>query len=235
MQRDDVMDRYTIEREMNDDFDGKYGTITSPIINQFEMPEIIDITRALSTAKYTPSPIALVRMTLATLPRYDIRYEDYVFIDIGSGLGRNLLLASAHPFKKIIGVELSEYLNEIAGNNIRTYKQQVSVPHNFELQCVDALTYSFPNENLILYFWWPFVEDIAVEFFDRLERICMSRPFRVILIFTNWVYKRVEKSSYFRRLGNFVTTDELNYNGKNNFSVFYFSNDPVISYVEVKI
>jgi hypothetical protein len=187
------------------------------------------INRALLTAKYTPSPINSVRMALAALQKYNVRYEDFVFIDIGSGLGRNLLLASAHPFKKIIGVEISEYLNEIADKNIRAYLQRVAVYDNFELQSTDALTYSFPCENLVLYFWWPFVEELAIQFVDRLEKICMSRSFRVILVFMSWVYKSVEESSYFKRLGTFVTNDELHYNGKSNFSVIYFSNDLVIS------
>lgn len=223
MERDIPMDELTAEREQLDDFDGKYGTMTSRIINQFELPEMISVTRALCTAKYTPSPVNSVRMALEALPKYEVDYRDFIFIDIGSGLGRNLLLASAHPFKKIIGVEHSEYMVEKAQRNIDVYVGQTGVTGNFELQCTDALTYDFPNEHMVLYFWWPFVEELGGSFIDRLEDICRKRPFKVILIFMSWIYDRLSRSEYFSLLDKFSTPDVC-FSRNNNFQVFYFSN-----------
>jgi SAM-dependent methyltransferase len=51
-----------------------------------------------------------------------INYQDFIFLDLGSGKGRVVLLASELPFKEIIGVEFSPELNDIAEVNIRKYE-----------------------------------------------------------------------------------------------------------------
>ncbi len=43
-------------------------------------------------------------------------------IDIGSGKGRVLLIASEFGFKKAIGVEISKVLHDISEKNIKIYK-----------------------------------------------------------------------------------------------------------------
>jgi len=53
-----------------------------------------------------------------------IKFEDFVFIDFGSGKGRALLLASEFPFKRIVGVEFSPELHAAAVDNIRRMVQQ---------------------------------------------------------------------------------------------------------------
>jgi len=62
--------------------------------------------------EYKPSGIAFVR---AALGRLDIAHAQYSFVDLGSGKGRALLLASHLPFRRIIGVEFSPKLTAIAG------------------------------------------------------------------------------------------------------------------------
>ena len=57
----------------------------------------------------------------AIFEKLPVRFEDFVFIDFGSGKGRALLLASEYPFKKIIGIEFSPQLNAIAKRNIALY------------------------------------------------------------------------------------------------------------------
>ena len=46
---------------------------------------------------------------------------DFTFIDLGSGKGRVLLMASDYPFKKIIGVEFMPELHRAAQENITGY------------------------------------------------------------------------------------------------------------------
>lgn len=52
---------------------------------------------------------------------FDIAFEDFTFIDFGSGKGRALLLASDFPFKRILGLEFSPELHQAAEGNIRRY------------------------------------------------------------------------------------------------------------------
>jgi hypothetical protein len=49
--------------------------------------------------------------------------QDFTFIDLGSGKGRALLMASAYPFKRIIGVEFMPELHRVAQENIRKYTE----------------------------------------------------------------------------------------------------------------
>src|SRR5277367_2346382 len=54
----------------------------------------------------------------------DFRFEDYTFIDFGSGKGRALLLASEFPFERILGLEFASELHKAAEENIRRYKSE---------------------------------------------------------------------------------------------------------------
>src|ERR1700691_4568599 len=46
-----------------------------------------------------------------------IDLSEFVFVDLGSGKGRTLLMASDYPFQRIVGVELLPALHETAKGN----------------------------------------------------------------------------------------------------------------------
>src|SRR5271167_4480579 len=46
---------------------------------------------------------------------------DFVFLDLGSGKGRTLLMASDYPFRRIVGVELLLTLHQAAQDNLGKY------------------------------------------------------------------------------------------------------------------
>jgi tRNA G46 methylase TrmB len=56
------------------------------------------------------------------LNRLQLNCEKYTFVDLGSGKGRALLIASDYPFHAIVGVELSPKLHAIAAANIAIYR-----------------------------------------------------------------------------------------------------------------
>jgi hypothetical protein len=61
-----------------------------------------------------------------------IDFTQFTFIDLGSGKGRVLLMASAYPFKRIIGVEFMPELHRVAQENIRKYTEhrtEVTLDH----------------------------------------------------------------------------------------------------------
>ena len=67
---------------------------------------------------YQATEPALFQEMMAAL-RVD--FAEFLFIDLGSGKGRTLLMASEYPFRKILGVELLPELNQIAQENLRKY------------------------------------------------------------------------------------------------------------------
>jgi hypothetical protein len=58
--------------------------------------------------------------------------QDFTFIDLGSGKGRVLLMASDYPFKRIIGVEFMPELQRVAQENIRKYAERCTGAHTDE-------------------------------------------------------------------------------------------------------
>ncbi len=132
---------------------------------------------------YQPTDAVLFREMMARLP---IRFEDFVFIDIGSGKGRALLLASEYPFQKIVGVELIEELHRVAERNIRAY-QNANEPSSRRIESIhaDALDYDFPETAMVLYFFNPLPEPALVRVLERLEKSIEQHPRAVWLLYHN--------------------------------------------------
>src|SRR5271155_1080663 len=70
---------------------------------------------------YQPTDPALFHEMMASLSTF-IAFDTFTFIDIGSGKGRTLLMASEYPFRKIVGVELIQELHRAAAENLRAYQ-----------------------------------------------------------------------------------------------------------------
>ncbi len=68
---------------------------------------------------YQPTDPALFKEIMGSL---EIDFREFTFIDIGSGKGRVLLMASDYPFRRIVGVELLPDLHRAAQENINAYK-----------------------------------------------------------------------------------------------------------------
>jgi hypothetical protein len=60
---------------------------------------------------YQPTELALFHSMIEVLrERAGINFSEFVFVDLGSGKGRTLLMASDYPFRRIAGVELLTFL-----------------------------------------------------------------------------------------------------------------------------
>jgi amino acid adenylation domain-containing protein len=188
-------------------FDQAFGTVTAPIIGQFGLGESISYERWAKSVRYVPSPLKIVLYALDKLADYCHRYQDYTFIDIGSGMGRNLLLASDYPFAKIIGVEISSYLNQLAQSNIDVYQSDKQECFDISLVEMDALDFQFPKTSMVLYFYWPFPEEVSDQFIKNLEMVIANEDAHVVLIFLNGLFPAVERSPYFAQEESKETTD----------------------------
>jgi SAM-dependent methyltransferase len=97
--------------------------------------------------------------TLSKISRVISFTQDDVFVDFGSGKGRMVFLAALHPFRKIVGVEISQQLNEIARQNINRNLRKLKCK-NIEIVTSDVLDFSIPVDMTIAYFYNPFGGDI---------------------------------------------------------------------------
>lgn len=215
-------DLETIHRESTDDFDRKYGSRTGQIIEQIELPEQVSEDRIKYAARFHPSPVKTVKQALEGLVNYQVHYPECAFIDIGSGLGRNLLLASQYGFKRIIGVEISSYLCEQALENIEKYNAVEKIKCAAEILNLDVLDFEFPPGNTVMYFWEPFTVAIQDKFIPRLEKHVAESPYQVTLIFLGTVFPGILQSEYFKQVGKYPHAAEKN----NSFGVTYLQKIP---------
>ncbi len=175
-------------------FDRKYGTETSGRVRVGSM----DISRDKleHTVKYQASRVELFERILRELP---IRHEDYTLIDLGSGKGRTLLLASNFPFRKIIGIELSHRLSEIARRNIRIYKSSSQKCSDLEVVCIDAKDFEIPDEKTVFYLYNPFDEYVMREVLSNIEASLKRYASEIYLVYVNPVhYELMDQAPFLR-------------------------------------
>lgn len=116
---------------------------------------------------YQPTDAALFHAMMAALP---IDFSDFTFIDLGSGKGRTLLMASEYPFRKIVGVEILPELERAAQENIRAFKSPAQRCAHIESICADARDFALPDEPLVLYLFNPLPEAALRGVIARVEK-----------------------------------------------------------------
>ncbi len=156
---------------------------------------------------YQPTDPVAFREMMDALP---IEFEKFTFIDIGSGKGRTLLMASQYPFRKIVGVELIPELHHAAEKNVARYhlrsrpaelrpagsQQEGAGPLNLrpgssqqvtpiDTLCMDARNFIFPERPLVVYLFNPLPEAALRQVMRNLEESFerASRP--VWLVYHN--------------------------------------------------
>lgn len=122
---------------------------------------------------YQPTEPDLFREMMAALP---IEFNQFTFIDLGSGKGRTLLMASDFPFRKILGAEILPALHHIAQENLRRYRSPSQQCSALEALCCDAAEFDFPAEPLLLYLFNPLPEAGLRRVMARLAQSWQAHP-----------------------------------------------------------
>jgi SAM-dependent methyltransferase len=115
------------------------------------------------------------------LPRREVSSGD-VFIDYGCGMGRVLYLAaSRYPFKRVIGVELSESLSNVARSNLERNAERLCCG-SVEVVTADAIDYVPPPNVTVAAFYNPFTGRLFDTVMRRLlEQVrAAGHPLRII-------------------------------------------------------
>jgi hypothetical protein len=137
---------------------------------------------------YQPTDPALFREMMASLP---IEFDQFTFVDLGSGKGRTLLMASEYPFKKIVGVELIAELHQAAEENIRAYHSATQRCVQIESVLADAREFELLQEPLVLYLFNPLPERALTEVLRRLEKSLAQAPRPVWVAYHNPLLENV--------------------------------------------
>jgi hypothetical protein len=108
--------------------------------------------------------------------------EDDVFVDIGSGMGRAVFMAAHRPFRRVIGVERSRPLTEVAQRIIARHRHRLTC-RDIELPSVDALEWEIPDDLTVVYVYAPFPDEVFGQLVDRLVASIERSPRVVRLIY----------------------------------------------------
>jgi SAM-dependent methyltransferase len=110
--------------------------------------------------------------------------DDDVFLDLGSGKGRMIILAARYRFRRVIGVEIAEPLIAVARRNVARCRLRRRCGE-IELVNADVLHYRIPDDVTVVYMFNPFggaVFDTAIgELIASVDR----RPRQVRVIYRN--------------------------------------------------
>jgi hypothetical protein len=131
-----------------------------------------------------------------------INLQDFTFIDVGSGKGRTLLMASDYPFRRIVGVELLPALHHSAQENIRKYRSVSQKCFALEAMCADATQFVLPVEPTLLYLFNPLPESGLIRLIANLNQSLRERRRKVYVLYHNPLLEHVlSRSSALHKIG----------------------------------
>ena len=102
---------------------------------------------------YETTSEAAIRLPLDSL---GLDFDEFVFLDLGCGKGKPLLVAATYPFRRLVGVDISPACIAVARRNLARYGPERIDPARVELRVGDAEDVEFPAEPLVLYLYNPF-------------------------------------------------------------------------------
>lgn len=137
---------------------------------------------APESIRYEPLPYSLVRTALAKIVD-DAPLENDVFLDYGAGLGRIVIMAATHPFKRVIGVELLEALSEQAAANVKAATPHLLAPA--EVVTFDARQFEVPDDVTVICLFNPFIGEAMADVQRRIEASLRRTPRRLRIIYAH--------------------------------------------------
>ncbi len=168
-------------------FDRKYGTDTGGYLG----PEDLVKGRANDALNHGYSAIApsvfreSCRRWRETLPAVSGRIEAYSFVDVGAGKGRAILLAAELPFRKVIGVEISEELSRTAQKNLARWSRVARTKAKIRVVQGDAAKFRWPRTPLLVYLYNPFACTLVAQMAENLAAAAASGSGLVDLLYVN--------------------------------------------------
>jgi len=129
---------------------------------------------------YVPTAWHVLPRALRTLEASD---RD-TFIDFGCGKGRVVHQAAKRPFRRVVGVEISEELAEIARRGLAARRREHRCPQ-VEIVVSDAAAFPIPEDLTIAFLFDPFSAGTLDAVLNNLVGSLDRHPRRLRLIFVH--------------------------------------------------
>lgn len=111
---------------------------------------------------------------------------DTVFLDVGAGMGRAMLLAAEMPFKEVIGLELNPSLVWIARRNLNCWRKAGRVKaEKVRIVEGDAVEFPLPAAPIVAFLFNPFDGPVMKRLLKKWQGALGDEPNRLDLIYVN--------------------------------------------------
>ena len=127
------------------------------------------------------------------------------FLDLGSGKGRVLLLASRYGFDRVVGVEMSEELCAVARRNLATFLRAVPTASPMDVICADAAGHVVDDDTTVFFLFNPFGGVVLKQVLERIRESLERRPREATLVYSNAQHaSAVEQVPVFAHVGTYA-------------------------------
>lgn len=147
---------------------------------------------------YEPTSFLGFRRMVGTLP---ITYSDFVFVDIGCGLGRVLINAATYPFRRVVGVEVSTSMAQTARRNVEQARL-LRFRTTIAVRCDDARNLTYEEDGYVIFMFNPFGESVMRDIVSSMEDAVRERNVKFFVVYYN-----NEQAGVFHRSGMFREID----------------------------
>ncbi len=141
--------------------------------------------------------------------------RNHTFVDLGAGKGRVLILAAQYGFQKVVGVEFSSALCEIARRNVAQCQKRRPWPGQVEILHLDVVDYPIQPDDGVFFLFHPFHGDVLARVVENLRQSLAAHPRRVCVIYHSPAHHRVLADS-----GLFAERVKYEFGGT-EFSVYW--------------
>ncbi len=159
-------------------FDFIYGTDTSRRIPREEIET--DSENIVHCVNYGASKA----MPFMRLMRRLNLPKDGVFVDLGSGKGRALMLAARYGFRKVIGIEFSGALCDKARVNLQRFLSKCPSRSQLEVIESDVTKYRLRDDETVFFMLDPFKAPVLTEVLQNIRASVEKHPRIVWLIYS---------------------------------------------------
>lgn len=148
------------------------------------------------SAEYAPTTRLGVNWAIDGL---DIDPSAYAFVDIGSGLGRAIMIASQYPFREVLGIEMDANLAGKAQENLDALPSSRRKALAVSSRAANALECDLPDMPAVFYLFNPFDREIA-DAFLKVLKARNSHGAGDIILFQNLQYENLLADHGYERL-----------------------------------
>lgn len=117
--------------------------------------------------------------------------QNDVFYDIGCGKGRVICMVAHLSLRRVVGIELQDFLCEVARRNVERLRGRKAT---LEIRCEDAAKTDL-SDGTIYFMYNPFGEETMQEVLSNIERSLSINPRRIKIVYYNPFFEKVFRAS----------------------------------------